>query len=183
MIETMRIETIERPFDDLSCLPYFKWWAAQTTNEPHMITETPEDLLASALVALFVFNSTNESPIGAAGIFPARTKDGEAIFHQGQLTVEMGSNVVAEPYRCHGVGKTLIEQRIAIAKQRGWLPVSVTSNPIVHRVFEQIGGIAVNGDPEFKSMREGLCLCTDRTPDCKICPMAERGCWVFSQPK
>lgn len=176
-ISSIRLEVIERPFSDSSLEDYFQWWTEQTKSEPHMLDETPESLKETLLIGLLAFEKNRL--VAASGIFPARTKTGEHLSCNGKLLVELGSNVVELSHRGSGIGTEMTRRRLDISRKKDWATVSVTTNPIIHHIFKSIGGIVMNGQVEFKKIREDLCLCNSRNEQCKICPLKERACWIF----
>jgi hypothetical protein len=156
---------------------HLKWWALQTQSEVHMCTETVESLQKGLLAAIIAL--VHGEPVAAAGIFHARTKHHERIMFEGQPVVELGSNFVTPLYRVHGLGKKLIEKRIEISLSHNWFPVSVTTNPVVQRIFEQMGMIPMDSDEMYGYLQAHLCICLAESKSCRLCPHVKKGGWVL----
>lgn len=154
-----------------------KWWSSGTVKEPHMITESPENLEDNLLEGVIVYE--NNKIIAASGIFPARTKSYKAIYHNNVLVVELGSNYVDPNYREKGIGGELLIMRLKICFKNNWFPVSVTTNKTMQHIFTNIGGSEMDDNPIFEKMRKDLCICKTINPDCKACPLQKKGGWVF----
>jgi N-acetylglutamate synthase-like GNAT family acetyltransferase len=154
-----------------------EWWGSETTKEPHMITESPENLEANLIEGVIVYK--NNKIIAASGIFPARTKSHQEIYHNNFFVVELGSNYVDPNDREKGIGKQLLVMRLKICSKNKWFPVSVTTNKTMQHIFKTNGGIDMDNKPIFEKIRKDLCICKIISPECKACPLQEKGGWVF----
>lgn len=159
---------------------YLPWWAEHTQKEKHMLSVTPESLKKELLVATIIL-SENDEIIGAAGIVGGRNKKNREIIHRDRKVVELGSNVVDLDFRGNGLGKELILKRIEICKINNWFPVSVTTNPLVHKIFESINAVPMDDLEEYVLLRKQLCLfgasCKEKI--CNSCPLNKKGGWIF----
>lgn len=117
--------------------------------------------------------------MGAAGIFPARTRSGDEITHDGLKVVELGSNYIHPDHRNHGLGEKLLRMRIDKSRQQGWFPVSVTSNRAMAHIFEKVGAIPMDDISSMEQLREQLCLCLKITSACLACPKHKKAAWYF----
>jgi GNAT superfamily N-acetyltransferase len=156
----------------------WSWWAAGTKKEPHMLTMTEADL-QKAHASIFVLGDDSE-PVAAAAIFPARNKEEKEIYFNDKLVVELGSNYIAPEFRNNGLGKDLVIRRVQVAYENGWLPVSVTTNPAMHKIFRDLGAEVMDNNPIYRELRHQLCLCKEENnDDCKLCPLKPSGGWLL----
>lgn len=153
----------------------FQWWTKQMRAEKHMVAETPESLKASLLIALVAHEG--ETIIAAAGIFPARTKMKSEIEFDGKTVVELGSNFVAPARRGEGIGKSLFKTRVLMSRERGWIPVSVSSNPVMREIFRSLGGVCMDGDVMMSTLKAQLCMCEAGNASCNFCPLSPGNAW------
>lgn len=153
------------------------WWTFQMGREPHMLGESAERVIETIEYAYFFFD--DNVPIAASGLFGARSKTKECLRFEGTRVVEVGSSVVEPTYRGRGLGKRVMKECVEKAWERELLPVGVSSNPIVHHIFESFGGLSMDDDQRYQELRQQLCLCEQVSPDCRLCPLAERGGWIF----
>lgn len=100
-------------------------------------------------------------------------------FLNGSRVVELGTNFVLPEYRNKGIGTKLIEERLRYAKEKKWIPVSISSNEFMHKAFIRLKGILMENNPIYFDLRETLCLrCRDKE-GCKCCPCKKRCAWLF----
>ncbi len=158
--------------------PYLLWWVERTNNEKHMLPTTEESLLNELQAAAIVLTDDGNI-IGAAGLVDARGKEKSVIYHEGQKVVELGSNIIHPDFRNKGLGTALVKKRLELSKSKEWFPVSVSSNPIMHKIFEKINAIPMDDKPNLATLRHQLCLCHTVTSDCNLCPLKQRGGWIF----
>lgn len=169
-----------KKFTDLTGLEKKKllsWWSDGTRTEKHTITMTPESLESDLLGSIIVY--IDNEIAGAAGIFSARNKEGIDIYHNDQLVVELGSNFISKKFRGRGLGRELLNRRIALSRRRRWFPVSVTTNPAMQHIFKKIGAFSMD-NKKMNSIRNALCLCIGATHDTSSCPLERDACWFFN---
>lgn len=155
----------------------FTWWSKHISTEPHMVHESADGLKHS-LATVVAYDQ--QEIVAAAGIFPARTRSGESLFHGGKQVVELGSNVVLAEYRHQGIGTHLIRERLEIARTNdSWLPVSVTTNPTIHSLFRKLAGQPMRNDSDLDGIREALCFCPVISADCLVCSLHPEAAWYF----
>lgn len=157
---------------------YLGWWITATHKEPHMVSldENFRQDLLHGVIAI-----EHGRPIGAAAIVPARTILQESITLGPQVVVELGSNFVEPDFRRQGLAKIFVEERVKIARERNWFPVSVTTNPAVQGLFRKIGGKPIDEEEleEFNLLTKKLCMCQGGPHKCNFCPFAKNAAWYF----
>jgi GNAT superfamily N-acetyltransferase len=148
-------------------------WSDITIADPNIVPETPDSLRANLLVMLVAFDG--EIPVAFAGIIDARNAAGHGITWDGKRAVELSGAYVLPAYRNHGIWSELMQLRIALATEKGWLGLCVTGNLVVQNHLEKIGSISANA-AEYADLRSQLCLqCTA----CTYCPIrVQRSVWI-----
>ncbi len=158
--------------------PYLNWWILATQREPHMVSldQSFKSDLLHAVIALH-----KGRPVGAAAIVPARTATHELISFRLKMVVELGSNFVEPDFRRNGLARIFVEERIRIAREKGWFPVSVTTNSAVQDLFMKIGGRPMDNQEELSELRKQLCMCPKGPCVCNFCPFEEKAAWYFPE--
>lgn len=158
---------------------HFQWWAEKTVHEKHMFPKTPEELKREALIAVFCF-VPGAGLVAAAGIFPVKGKAGLPARHRGKRVVELGSNYISPDWRRQGIGTRLLAERIRLAKENGWCPTSVTTNPVMRRAFSALGGIDMDSSACYSGLKDLLCVCSEtERPVCRCCSFTASAAWIF----
>lgn len=172
------METLILDSSSLSFFPeHLEWWIKSTQQEPHMISLEKESFLQDLLIGIVLLEK--EQPIAAAGILKVLDKEKKEIYLYQKKVVELGSNFVALEKRGQHIARLLINKRLEVCKNKNFFPVSVTTNPIIQKIFPQIGATNINGQIEFANLKRDLCICKNPKSDCKICPFQENACWYF----
>jgi predicted acetyltransferase len=173
-------EVIYKKFSELSNEEKniaLSWWSHGTQVEKHMLNETPKSLKDSLLEGFIAYQ--NNKLVGAAGIFLARTKSGEKIYHNKKLVVELGSNYIKPSSRNNGVGNKLLISRIAFSKSKNWQAVSVTTNSQMQHIFKKIKATPMDNIAELEDLREKLCICKEVCSSCMSCPLQKEAAWLL----
>ncbi|MCC6448130.1 MAG: GNAT family N-acetyltransferase [Chitinophagaceae bacterium] len=155
------------------------WWSEKTKEEDHMLTLSIDEIKNTLLMAIFAFNEDDNQLIAAAGIFIPRTWNDSRPYFNTKMVVEIGTNFVLPVYRNQGIGAQLIEERLNYAKAKNWIPVSISSNEIVHKSFVKLNGSLMEDDPDCEELIKLLCLRCPNGESCKCCPIIPGCGWIF----
>jgi len=178
VIKNIEIVSIDDK-NDRKLYEYLPWWVESINKEKKMLQTTEESLLSELLVATFAVSSETGDVVAAAGIVNARNKHNTEIVWNNKKVIEIGSNFVSPDFRNQGIGRRLVERRLELCKERGWIPVSVTTNPAMLRIFSKFNAVPMDGIEEYKKLREDLCLCAVVSCDCSFCPLHPQAGWIF----
>ncbi len=165
---------------DIETHSLFRWWSEKTFTEKHMLPLSMDEMKETLLMAIFAF-SDNGSQIAAAGIFLPRTGDKSEPRLKGRRVVELGTNFVDPEHRGHHIGSLLINERLRHSHEKNWLPVSISSNPVVQKAFRSVQGVLMEENDEYGELRELLCLRCEEKDDCKLCPRFSGCAWIFPE--
>lgn len=161
---------------------YLELWASKTQTEYHMLRRTIDFFKDNLLCACFAFDG--ELFIGAAGLIPCLRINKTSISYKGSLVVELGSNFVDPKYRNHGIGTEFVMQRLNFAWRHNYLPVSVTGNEKIKKIFNKIGGCLMEDYTYYDHIRTQVrvCECLEDLKPCGVCPLKDKAIWVFENP-
>ena len=157
---------------------YLSWWVKNINQEKHMLSVTEESLKKELLAAAIAF-SENEEVIAISGIVNGRNKEEKEMIFDNKKVVEIGSNFVSPPFRNRGIGSKLVLERLQVCKEKNWFPVSITTNPVMLRIFHKLNAKSMESDPQYDCLRQELCICHHFSSDCRVCPLQKNGGWVF----
>lgn len=179
-METKILDFTGRRREDTMIDNNLLWWSERTREESHMLTLSIEDIKSTLLMAVFAYNSEDNALIAAGGIFLPRTHNQSEPYFDNKKVVEIGTNFVLPKYRMQGIGKQLIDIRLNYAKSNNWVPVSISSNPVVQNIFTKINGILMENDEKYAELRELLCLKRCKNGSfCNACPLVPNCGWIF----
>lgn len=154
------------------------WWAAKTQEEHHLLSLTVADIQETLVVASVMFDEAGR-PIAIAGLFEARSRSGQPISWSGRQVLELGSAYVCPHYRQQGLAKQLMLKRLEFARQHGYCPVCVSTNPIIQHLIRVSGGYPISSLPNGGTLKHELCLCKTITPACTTCPFTPEAAWCW----
>jgi len=149
-------------------------WSELSAAEPHMLTVSADELDATLYHAVLAWDGRR--PVGFAGIFPARTRDGHPVCYQEVRVMEFGSAVVEPEYRGHYIGQRMMRMRqtFLAGGPRAAIGVCVSTNPVVHHLLRKTDWYITDDT----GLRHELCLCQNDRHN-GTCPLQPDACWLF----
>lgn len=156
---------------------YLRWWSAHSIREQRMLDRPVPFLRKNLLFAVFALHGNKI--VGAAGLIACLDRNGEKMFYnKDNLVVELISNFIDADYRDRDIGTQLVKRRLRFSHEKKYLPVSVTGNMIMQKIFAGLAS-PIERFPEYNYIKKEVRVCECAHKPCDICPLKDKAIWVF----
>lgn len=133
--------------------------ATKSDENIYLVKREVDFYLKNSLCIIFAFDRGDF--VGAASVISCLdNRTGEKMWDdKSRLITELGSNYVTPEYRGNAVGKDFIMARLDYCKYKDFFPVSVTSNKVIQKYFEKVGGVLLKEYPQYKDLYPRIRTC------------------------